>query len=102
VRLTDERLAHIVEHPEMKGMAINAPYLAGFLRREDEKLKAGQVRRIIAAPLSTILSRRSVTKSDPSIDPSTVALAKVEVPQRGTKLEAGRRWMDEKCRDVEF
>jgi hypothetical protein len=30
--------------------AMNAAYLAGFLRREDEKLEAGQVRRIIAAP----------------------------------------------------
>jgi hypothetical protein len=28
---------------------MNAPYLAGFLRREDEKLEAAQVRRIIAA-----------------------------------------------------
>ena len=28
---------------------MNAPYLAGFLRREGEKLEAGQVRRIIAA-----------------------------------------------------
>jgi hypothetical protein len=51
----------------------------GFLRREDENLEAAQVRQIIAAPLSTILSRRS-----------------------SAKTEAGRRWMDEKCRDVEF
>jgi uncharacterized membrane protein len=29
--------------------AMNANYLAGFLRREDEKLEAAQVRRIIAA-----------------------------------------------------
>ena len=29
--------------------AENAPYLAGFLRREDEKLEAAQVRRINAA-----------------------------------------------------
>ncbi len=29
--------------------AMNAAYLAGFLRREDEKLEAAQVRRIIAA-----------------------------------------------------
>jgi hypothetical protein len=29
---------------------MNAAYLAGFLRREDEKLEAAQVRRIIAAP----------------------------------------------------
>jgi len=29
--------------------AMNAAYLAGFLRREDEKLKAAQVRRIITA-----------------------------------------------------
>jgi hypothetical protein len=49
--------------------AMNAAYLAGFFRREDEKMEAAKVRRIIAAPLSTI---------------------------------AGRRWMDEKCRDVEF
>ena len=30
--------------------AMNAVYLAEFLRREDEKLEAAQVRRIIATP----------------------------------------------------
>jgi hypothetical protein len=40
--------------------------LAGFLRRENEKLEAGQVRRIIAVSLSFSLplSRRSETKTD--------------------------------------
>ncbi|GEM_PF-1310262 len=42
-----------VKKPQGKGnfnvKAMNAPYLAEFLSREDEKLEAAQVRRIIAA-----------------------------------------------------
>jgi antitoxin (DNA-binding transcriptional repressor) of toxin-antitoxin stability system len=39
--------------------AMNAAYLAGFLRREDEKLEAGQARRIIAASLIFLAAPKS-------------------------------------------
>jgi hypothetical protein len=83
------------QHQQGKGSfnvkAMNAPCLAGFLRREDEKLEAAQVRRIIATPCLS-KPRRSWMST----------ISSIEVPQCGTKLEAGRRWVDEKCRDVEF
>ncbi len=88
----------------MPSSILNVPSSPFLLRREDEKLEAGQVRRIIAAPLSIEASAkldvhhvRLFLHLAFSLPLSRRIEMKTDCP-----TIAGRRWMDEKCSDVEF